>query len=275
MLVSVASDIALIIDAGGVVQRVAIGGGAAMKEAAVDWVGRPWIDTVTSETRQKVAELLHDVAATGKSRPRHLNHPSPMGLDIPITYTAVRLGAQGPVLVVGRDMGAVASMQQRILRSQKDLERSYWQTRQADTRHRLLFETPGSDAELFSSLVERTLDAVVITDVRGRVLVANGAFVDLVRLSEESQAVGRSLGEWLGNAENSMALIITNLKKDRVTPLFNSALRPEKGPELEVEFSATRLPGDGGERFGFIVRQSYRSGVEGRQASPSPNPQVH
>jgi PAS domain-containing protein len=246
-----------------------------MKAAAGDWVGRPWIDTVTSETRQKVAELLSDVAATGKSRPRHLNHPSALGLDIPITYTAVRLGAQGPVLVVGRDMGAVASMQQRILRSQQELERSYWQTRQADTRHGLLFETTGSDANLFSYLVERTPDAVVITDVRGRVLVANGAFVDLVQLSEESRAVGRSLGEWIGNADNSMAMILADLKKDRIAPLFHAALRPEKGQETEVEFSATRLPGDGGDRFGFIVRQSYRSGVEGRPASPSPNPQVH
>ena len=48
MLVSVAGDIALVLDEGGVIQSVALGGAEPMSAAAGDWVGRPWTETVTT-----------------------------------------------------------------------------------------------------------------------------------------------------------------------------------------------------------------------------------
>jgi transcriptional regulator PpsR len=140
MLVSVAGDIALVLDEGGVIQSVALGGVEPMSAAAGDWVGRPWSETVTSDTRKKVEELLRDVAATGVSRLRHVSHQSAFGLDIPIAYTAVRLGERGPLLVVGRDMRAIAAIQERLVQTQQEMERDYWQRRQSETRYRFLFK---------------------------------------------------------------------------------------------------------------------------------------
>lgn len=140
MLVSVASDIALVVDDAGVIRRVALGGGEPVKTMAEDWVGRPFADTVTIETRRKVEQLLADVAASGLSRSRQVNHASPLGLDVPVAYSAVRLGVGGPVLVVGRDMSVVSAMQQRLLHAQAEMEREYWQRRQSETRYQLLFQ---------------------------------------------------------------------------------------------------------------------------------------
>lgn len=140
MLVSVACDIALVLDDGGVVQSVAVGGAQPVASTAGTWVGQHWTETVTGDMRQKAEEILDDLASTGSSRLRHLSHASSAGSEFPIAYTAVRLGEQGPMLAVGRDLRMVASMQQRLVQAQQDLERDYWQRRQAETRYRLLFQ---------------------------------------------------------------------------------------------------------------------------------------
>jgi transcriptional regulator PpsR len=138
--VSLASDIALVIDADGVIRNVAQTGADPMAPSAEEWVGRAWIDTVSGETRPKIANLLKEVAATGIARSREVNHPLGSDINIPVAYTAIRLGANGPVLAVGRDLRAIAAIQQRYVESQQDLERGYWQARQAEARYQLLFQ---------------------------------------------------------------------------------------------------------------------------------------
>ena len=140
MLVSVGSDIALVVDDEGVIRQISIGGTEPVRSMADEWLGRPLVDTVTGETRRKVEQLLADAASTGLSRSRQVNHPSRLGIDIPIAYSAVRLGREGPVLVVGRDMSVVSALQQRLLHAQQEMERDYWQRRQSETRYQLLFQ---------------------------------------------------------------------------------------------------------------------------------------
>ncbi|MBC8058732.1 MAG: transcriptional regulator PpsR, partial [Rhizobiales bacterium] len=138
--VSLASDIALVIDETGVIRNVAQGGGDPIAPAAYQWVGQPWIDTVSGETRPKIENLLREVAATGIARRREVNHPLGADSSIPVAYTAIRLGTNGPVLAVGRDLRAIAAIQKRYVESQQDMERGYWQARQAEARYQLLFQ---------------------------------------------------------------------------------------------------------------------------------------
>ena len=143
---SLAGDIALVIDDAGVVRNVAVGE-AALGASTNAWIGRPWADTVTGDTRRKIEDLLTEVQHGGRSRRREVNHPSAAGSDIPVAWAAVRLGEQGPVLAVGRDLRAVAAIQQRFLESQQELERDYWKRRQTEARYRLLFQV-ATDAVL-------------------------------------------------------------------------------------------------------------------------------
>lgn len=158
MLVAVAYDIALVLDEGGVIRSVALGETQAVSESACEWVGQRWSDTVTGNTREKVEAVLDDLANTGVSRLRQVEHASE-GLDIPIAYAAVRLGDQGPTLAVGRDMRAVAAMQERLLQSQKDMERDHWRHRQAETRYRLLFQVSSDPTLIFDAASLGVLDA--------------------------------------------------------------------------------------------------------------------
>jgi len=175
--VSLSSDIALVLNDAGVIQTVAQGGVEPLAPAAHEWVGRPWIDTVTIETRAKIAQLLHEVGATGQARKREINHPSAGGADIAVAYTAIRLGEHGPVLAVGRDLRSITAIQQRFLDAQQEMERGYWRARQAEARYRLLFQV--------------ATDAVLVVDAQTLcILEANRAAAQLFEISEE-HLVGR------------------------------------------------------------------------------------
>ena len=138
--VSLASDIALVIDDDGVIRNVAQGGADPIAPGAYQWVGRAWIDTVSGETRPKIENLLKEVTATGIARRREVNHPLGADTSIPVAYTAIRLGENGPVLAVGRDLRTIAAIQKRYVESQQEMERGYWQARQAEARYQLLFQ---------------------------------------------------------------------------------------------------------------------------------------
>jgi transcriptional regulator PpsR len=172
--VRVAGDIALVLDAEGVIETVELGGdsfGPTMQQ----WIGRPWAETATLETRRKVQQLLQEAVSNGVSRRREVNHPSPAGVDIPVTWAAVRLGERGRVLAVGRDQRAIAAIQQRFVEAQQQLERDYWKGRQAEARYRALFHV-ATDAVF-------VVDAATLT-----VAEANRAAAQLLDVPLESLA---------------------------------------------------------------------------------------
>ncbi len=122
---SLACDLALVLDGQGVITQIAHSPTSRLAPLTETWVGRPLADTVTPDTRHKILSLLHDVATSGLARRREVNLPSGPSVDIPMAYTALRLGPQGPALAVGHDLRAVAQMQQRFMRVQQELERGY------------------------------------------------------------------------------------------------------------------------------------------------------
>jgi hypothetical protein len=121
---SLACDVALVLDGNGVITRVAHSPGGSLAALTTQWVGRPMADTVTAQTRPKITSLLRELAQQGLGRRREVNLPAEPA-EVPVAYTALRLGPSGPSLAVGHDLRAVAQMQQRFLRVQQELERGY------------------------------------------------------------------------------------------------------------------------------------------------------
>lgn len=175
--VSLSSDIALVLDDDGIIRVVAQGNGAPLSSAAQEWVGRSWADTATGDTRVKIEQLLNEVNTKGLARKREVNHPSEKGGNLAVAYTAIRLGENGPLLAVGRDMGTIAAIQQRFLDAQQEMERGYWRVRQSEARYRLLFQV--------------ATDAVLLVDSESlTILEANQAASQLFDMTTE-QLVGR------------------------------------------------------------------------------------
>ena len=135
-LLAASGDIAVVIDRAGVIRDVSLGGAEASFDATSQWVGRPWVETVTPESRTKIDTLMKEALATGMSKRRQVNTVLADGVDVPVAYTALRVGRDGNVVAVGRDMRHVSALQQRLVESQQAMERDYWRLRHVETRRR-------------------------------------------------------------------------------------------------------------------------------------------
>ncbi len=139
-------DITLYLDMKGVVKDVSLS--KAMPEEGVEaWCGRPWSETVGDVGEEKIRRILEDARTIGVSAFRQINQRFPSGLEMPMEFTAVRLGDQGGLVAVGKNLQAVADLQTRLVTAQQAMERDYWKLREIETRYRLLFDS-SNDAVL-------------------------------------------------------------------------------------------------------------------------------
>jgi transcriptional regulator PpsR len=123
------------------------------------WLGAKLAATVTSDTRGKADELMRDAVAKKSSIWRQVNHPSPSGMDIPVSYSAVNIGRDDRFVIVGRDLRQLASMQQRLVSAQQSMERDYIRLRHAETRYRLLFQVSSEAVVMLDAQSQLIIDA--------------------------------------------------------------------------------------------------------------------
>jgi transcriptional regulator PpsR len=370
-LLSAASDLTLVVDSNGVVRDLALAAAEPIGDNLDSWIGRPWIDAVTVESRPKVKALQAD-AGTQPIR-RHLNFTLPGGGELPVTCTVLRPtllpnghAAEPRLYVFGRDLRPMASLQQRLVEAQQAMERDYWRFRHAEARYRHLFQvaneavlvidavtqkvqeanpaaarllgdgaahslvgTPfpaGVDARsaealnqllaavratgrpdelradlldargevqvhvssfrqerqtqflvrivpaapdvqerhapstssVLLKLVQTVPDCLVVTDLDGRVISANAAFVELAQMTSEEQARGEPLDRWLGRSGVDMSVMISNLRQRGALRLFATTLRGEFGAVTDVEISAAMVPHGDRPFLGFTIRDVGR-----------------
>jgi transcriptional regulator PpsR len=380
-IITAASDVALVVsgDDKGVIRDVSFGSEEISAELAEKWVGKPWIDTVTFESRSKVEALLKDAGGKGTRRWRQINHQSLRGEVVPVLYTAVQLGSKGKVVAVGRSMQSFAELQQQLIGAQQSMEREYARLRQIETRHQLMFQVSsepviildansrkvveinpaaahllgestqrligrvfaagldtagrqeletvfstvkvtgrsgtasirlGGDARrectasvaLFREensvcfllrlapvqlgmarqvaaestsrvfeIVGSSPDGFVVTEMDGRVLFANRAFLDIVQLTTEDQARAESIGRWLGRPGVDFSLLTSQLREHSTLRLFATTLRGEYGALTDVEICGVAVPDGESPCLGFTIRDvSKRTKVETHIARESP-----
>ncbi len=159
LLIAATSDISLIVGEDGVIQETAAGALDLPSEDIASWRGRPWVDTVTVESRPKIDALLRDAAAGTMTRWRQVNHPSRNGPDVPIRYAGLRPRQGGPIIVVGQDLRALAGLQRRLADTQQALERDYDRLRAAETRYKLLFQLSGEPVLVADAGTRRVTEA--------------------------------------------------------------------------------------------------------------------
>ncbi len=389
-LVSTATDIVLVLDPAGTIVDLACRGDAPSSLQLSAWLGQPWVDTVASESRPKIEQLMGQVKApaaqTGAPevmRWRHVNHTLPDGSEWPVSYTLVAVErdtvehGEGPWrLAFGHDLRNQITLQQRLVTAQLSMERDYWRLRQVETRYRLLFQMASEPVlilagamdrlaeanpaayELFGErmrapswsladgldepsanalreMIERLRvsgradpcsvrlrdgtedmlvaasqfrqdnqqhfllrftrpldsmapalaagrqqllqvidgapDAVVVTDLDGRILSANRSFLDLGQLGTEEQARGEMLDKWLGRTGVDMRVLITNLRQHGTVRLFGTQMRGEFGSTTDVELSAVAVHNGVQRCLGFTIRDvGRRLGLDGRGGKELP-----
>lgn len=101
-------------------------------------------------------------------------------------------------------------------------------------------------------------DCLVVTDLDGRVLSANTAFLELAQVPHEEQARGESLDRWLGRTGVDLSVLLSNLRQRGSVRLFATTLRGELGSTTEVEISAAQVPDAKQPFLGFTIRDVGR-----------------
>jgi transcriptional regulator PpsR len=242
-LIAAAADVALIVDRDGVIRDLSLNSEELAKEDCRQWLGQPWAQTVTAESRAKVEALLRDASADVQPTWRQINHPSPHGADVPILYSAIKVGRAGRVVAVGRNLRTVSVLQQRLVEAQQSLERDYAKMRHIETRYRLLFQMSS--------------EAVLIVDAAdGRVLEANPAAVRLLGNSAK-QVVGKPFPD--GFDARSAKALQALLQKVRSAGRAEEVRVRLAGGKSEFLVAASMFRQDAG--LHFLVRLSSPHGA--------------
>ena len=237
-LLAVAGDIAVLVDPGGIVRDVSVGPTDVPGDLSREWVGRAWQDTATGETKLKIETLLREVATKGVSKRRQVNHTTASGAELPIAYTAVRVGEDGSVVAVGRDMRHLSSLQQRLVEAQQAMERDYWRLRHVETRYRLLFQLASDGILVLDASTMKVLDAnsaagQVFGDVSDRLIGRTfpfGVDVKSARTLEELVTAARGAGR-------AGDVTISLVESDRDWHVSASCFRQESATLLLVRLS--------------------------------------
>ncbi|MEM7497141.1 MAG: transcriptional regulator PpsR [Pseudomonadota bacterium] len=158
-LIATAADIALVIDSDGVIRDLAVDHREFALTGHEQWLGRRWVDTVTAESRPKIEALLKEAMNSERTRWRQVNHPTATGTDVPVLYSALRVGFEQRVVAFGRDLRTISSLQQRLIEAQQKLERDYTRLRHLETRYRLLFQLSDEPLLVIDGATDKVLEA--------------------------------------------------------------------------------------------------------------------
>lgn len=186
--IAAASDMAMLMDRAGKISELRLTSTQLPLDNTNGWIGQAWTSLVTSESRQKIDELIAEAFADKDVRWRHVNFPSSQGADVPMLFSALRV-SEDCILAFGRDLRNMASLQQRLVEAHQAMERDYLRMRHMETRYRLLFELAS--------------EAVLIVDTANqRILEANPAASKILG-HPVKRLVGKTLAESVSDAYRS------------------------------------------------------------------------
>ncbi|MEJ1159225.1 transcriptional regulator PpsR [Prosthecomicrobium sp. N25] len=223
-LIAASADLAFFLDSSGVIRDVAIG---SEDLAIEDVMGRPWVDIVAEDSRDKVTRLLDESRGGRVARWREVNLAQEGG-DVPIRFIAMGIEGSGAI-ALGRDLRGLGRLQQKMVDLQRSVDRQYQRLRGAETRYRLLFQMSS--------------EAVLIVDAGSRrIAEANGAAAILLGVPS-NRMVGKSLEDLFSAA--SATLLEEAVASARAVGRADPArLRPASDqPEVVASFSAFRQDG--------------------------------
>jgi transcriptional regulator PpsR len=238
-LLGVVSDVSLVINPNGVIEDVSTGQDTMATLGCQSWLGKRWIDTVTTESKKKIEDLLVVQPETQNLLWRHVNHPMPSGGEAAIQYITVALKGQ-KILAVGRNLERLAELQRRLVETQQSMERDFLRLRHIEARYRILFET--------------SPEAVLMVDAQSHRLIEANAGAQSLFKDAGKRLVGRDFRDCFATESQSevQSLLRTALATGRIE-MCSASLN---NSSLPLTVSATVFRQEGGAQF--LVRLTMR-----------------
>jgi transcriptional regulator PpsR len=111
-----------------------------------------------------------------------------------------------------------------------------------------------SSRDKLMQTLESLPDAFVVTDDELRILAANHAFLEMAHLSEEDQAAGARLSQYLGRSATDLNVLVSTLKANGSARNFATVLRDRFNAEEQVEVSAVSTGAGRAAYYAFSAR---------------------
>ena len=233
LLFQLAGDAILVLDAAGLTVTDANQAAATLfREPVERLVGRSFPFGLAADDARAVDEALGAAKASGRAANTTVRLAG--GAPVTIAATTFRQDTQTLLLV-------------RLTPRASDGERP-----PATPTHDLMAQAP---------------DAFVVTDLDGRVLMLNAAFLDLAQLATEEQAKGQPIGTWIGRPGADLPVFLAMLRKHGSVRLMATSARGAHGAVTEVEVSAAWVPDAEPPVVGFIIRDVGRRLSAGPQGA--------
>ncbi len=184
-------DLSFVIDADGCIVDASFTHGDPVGRKR--WIGVDWIDTVTSESRAKITEMLAAAAAREEPRWRQITHSTGTTTpDVAVRYLTIAT-TQGNFLAVGQDLATSSALQARLIQTQQSLERDYLKLRQAEARYRLLFDLDSEPVLIVDADTRRIRDANPAATMLAKAkpgALANRALTSLIDAQDHETLLG-------------------------------------------------------------------------------------
>lgn len=106
--------------------------------------------------------------------------------------------------------------------------------------------------------IDRLPDGFVLTNLDLDIQFLNGAFLDLVRLPTQAQALGQNLAQFLGRPGVDRNILFDNLTKFGAVHNFPTLVQNQFGDVDDVEVSAVSISDSTPPCYGFTIRRVAR-----------------
>jgi transcriptional regulator PpsR len=186
-----ACDVILLAGPDGLVEMSVVNPQSSMPPQIRDWRGQALMDLFASESRSKLEQRL---SAGEGGLPLELNHVDAANNGFPVRYTIRKWPKSGHVLLMGRDLRALAEVQQELVVAHRAIGRDHEVQRELETRYRVLME-------------ENSFPLLIISETTGRIVDLNTSAArllgaprgDLVNVAVAQEFEGRRRGELIEN----------------------------------------------------------------------------
>jgi transcriptional regulator PpsR len=238
-LLGLVSDVSLVISDKGFIEDVSTGQDTMATLACHNWLGKRWIDTVTTESKRKIQDLLVNLPEPQSLLWRHVNHPMPSGGEAAVQYITVAL-KDNKLLALGRNLERLAELQRRLVETQQSMERDFLRLRHIEARYRVLFET--------------SPEAVLVVDTHSYRLIETNAGAQSLFKDAGKRLVGRDFRECF--RPESQGEVQSLLKTALATGRIEMCTATVLGVPSPMTVSANVFRQEGGAQF--LVRLTQR-----------------
>lgn len=254
-IIAEVADLGIVISDGGQVLSVLVNPLYDSFRALERWESRDIRSALTSESIPKFESRLAEfLAGNAQIRPVELNHSDTVGSwEFPVRYSLHRIGPDGAILMLGRDLRPVAEMQQQLVKAQVALEQDYEVQRENNTRFRVLMDAT-SEAMVFLSAET------------GQISEANGAAVDLLGKSHADLMESR-FGDIFQNRKAGD--LIGDLTTEAIAKSDTPVMTTLRNAEIELAITPTLFRA-AGERL-ILCRIAPRAPQDARPTDLSQN----